>query len=144
MSNHLGTKRHCPECQGKFYDMGALEVRCPKCEFVFPIHLTSREEPLAQPKVAAKPKTKKAVPKDKDTIEEMGEVVELDDLDDLDDFYDDVGHLEEVEDHHEDPENDINSDDADDDMFIDEIGDDDVHIVDDLDNDDEYEEREAL
>ena len=28
----LGTKRTCPSCAAKFYDLGRRPARCPKCE----------------------------------------------------------------------------------------------------------------
>lgn len=145
MTASLGSKRHCPKCQSKFFDMGALEVCCPKCDYVFPIHLTPREKPLAKPLKSSKPVRYRvdaaSLSDDDEAIDGLGDVIELEELDD--DIYDDVDHLEEVEDHHEAPEVDINSDDADDEMFIDEIGKDDLHIIDDLDEDDLFEDREA-
>lgn len=144
MNASLGTKRQCPDCSAKFYDMGALEVACPKCAYAFPIHLTSREEPLARAVVAAplpaKAKHYKIASKDDDAIEGLGAVVELEEFDDE---FDDIDHLEEVEDHHEDPEVDVNGDDADDEMFIDDIADGDVHLIDEPDEED-YEARSGL
>lgn len=128
-----GTKRQCPKCQSKFYDMAAVEIHCPRCDYVFPIHLTPRETPLDKP---VPRRMKRAAAEER--IEGMGDVVELEELDD---DYADIGHLEEVEDHHEYPDTDINGDDAEDDMFIDEIGEDDIHIVDDPDMDElDYDE----
>lgn len=145
MNASLGTRRHCPECQSKFFDMGALEVKCPKCSFVFPIRLTSREVPLSVPALAAAPMSKKAKhyrldKADDEAIEGLGAVIELEELDD--DLYPDLDHLEEVESHQEIPEVDVNGDDADDEMFIDEIADGDVHLIDELD-DESHEEHEA-
>lgn len=31
----LGTKRTCPSCAAKFYDLGRRPARCPKCETEF-------------------------------------------------------------------------------------------------------------
>ena len=31
----LGTKRACPSCGAKFYDLGRRPARCPKCETEF-------------------------------------------------------------------------------------------------------------
>jgi uncharacterized protein (TIGR02300 family) len=142
MNASLGTKRQCPDCSAKFYDMGALKVACPKCAYAFPIHLTSREEPLADvvaAPLAAKAKHYKVASQEDDAIEGLGAVVELEEFDD--DEFDDVDHLEEVEDHLEAPEVDVNGDDADDEMFIDDIADGDVHLIDEPDGDDSYEAR---
>lgn len=31
----LGTKRTCPECAARFYDLGKMPCECPKCEHSF-------------------------------------------------------------------------------------------------------------
>lgn len=31
----LGTKRTCPECAARFYDLGKMPCECPKCEHAF-------------------------------------------------------------------------------------------------------------
>lgn len=139
MNASLGCKRHCPKCSAKFFDMNALQVRCPKCSYAFPLHLTSREKPLAPAKTLATPvksKTKRSLATGQDeakVINDLGALIELEELDD--DAYPDVDHLEEVTDHHEAAELDINGDDADDEMFIDEISDGDTHIIDDIEED---------
>lgn len=145
MNASLGTKRHCPECATRFYDLGALEVRCPKCAHPFEMvrqavaaPAVSVAAPLAEKPLLCR---KTEQDDDEDTLEGMGELVELEDLDDFSDD-DDFDHLEEVEEHHEDPEVDVNSDDAEDDMFIDELAEDDPHLIDEPDY--EAEEREAM
>lgn len=140
MNASLGTKRICPHCATKFYDFAALEVKCPKCGHAFPKAKASKTvvKPVI---VSAPPKKKKAPPREEEQdFEGMSAVVELEELDDFDDA--DIDHLEEVEDHLENPEVDVNSDDAEDDMFIDEIAEDDLHLVDEPDYD--VEERGTL
>lgn len=144
MNASLGTKRICPQCGAKFYDLGAAEVTCPKCAFIFPdVSVKAKSAPAVD---EPKPEPKRnghTIPEDDEDgeMEGMGKVVELEELDDFDD--EDIDHLEEVEDHHEDPEVDVNSDDADDEMFIDDLAENGLYIIDDLDEG-EFEEREAL
>ncbi|POF34128.1 TIGR02300 family protein [Roseibium marinum] len=103
----LGTKRLCPSCGAKYYDLNRDPITCPKCGTVFETVMTSRAAKAA--KVAEKPEEEEEddtpVP---DTVpleeadaetEDTGEVVpdledaevEVDDDDDADDgvFIDD-------------------------------------------------------
>lgn len=94
----LGTKRTCPSCAEKFYDLLKEPIECPMCEFSFiaePI-LPSKNEP-ATPKPKAEPEVKE------EEAEDTGdaEVVSLEDLDDgdTDDEEDpDVAAVAEIED----------------------------------------------
>ena len=43
----LGTKRACPSCGAKFYDLGRRPARCPKCETEFDPEL--EDAPKKQP-----------------------------------------------------------------------------------------------
>ncbi len=70
----LGTKRECPECAVKYYDLGRSPCACPKCG-------TSFEPDVAPPSRAAKAEK----PKVKEKTEaapavEKAEVVSLDEL----------------------------------------------------------------
>ncbi len=122
----LGTKRNCPECSARFYDFGAASpFTCPKCSHSFDVAAKAVEAaPVTLVKDAPKPKKNLDVEIDNtDSLdEEMGGVEALENFDD--EYGDtDVVSLEEVEDHHEDPDNDINGDDADDEMFMGSMGD---------------------
>lgn len=148
----FGTKRKCSECGAKFYDLGASEIQCPKCGTA--ILLVNAEPVVSSPEIVKAshimPSPKKMAEDLDDEAEELegiGHLIELEQLDDLED--EDVDHLEEVEDHHEDPSSDVNSDDADDDMFIDELTDAEPYLIEELDEEDftyydDDNDREAL
>jgi uncharacterized protein (TIGR02300 family) len=135
MNTQLGTKRICPECGAKFYDFNKSELCCPKCDHAWVIAAEAAVKPVA---VKAPPKPKPVVVADDDDDEgfaDLGAVAELENLDD--DDYEDYEHLEEVEDHHEEPEIRMDSDDAEDEMFIDELEENGFHIIDELNDDGE-------
>ena len=134
MNAQLGSKRFCPQCSTKFYDMNAQEIKCPKCDHKFPKPQAVKALSATGHAVSSRPKTKRRR-HEEDELENFGEVIELVEMDE--DELEDIIHLKEVEDHTEEPDLDKNSDDGDDGMFIDEIGDDDLHLVDDLDEDEE-------
>ena len=50
----LGTKRQCPSCGARFYDLNKKPNECPKCEHVF------------EPEVLLKPRKPRAVEKAKE------------------------------------------------------------------------------
>ena len=135
MNNALGTKRTCPACTAKFYDFGKQELSCPKCSHTWAIAVVGE---IKMDKPIPKPKKPKPVVYDDDGLDDMddfGPVAELEALDDED--YEDVDHLEEVEDHHENPDIRVDSDDAEDEMFIDELEENGFQIVDDFGEDSE-------
>jgi len=145
MNEALGTKRHCPQCQAKFYDLRANPVVCPKCAYTFPDESASSRKQHMNGKAAIKVKKPVVRVEEIEELKGMGEVHELEELDAFDE---DVGHLEEVEDHSEESDLDLNSDDADDDMFIDELAASDIHLVDEVEEDSldglEDEERDSV
>ena len=49
----LGTKRQCPSCSSRFYDLNKRPISCPKCQYAFEpeVLLKSRK-----PRAAEKPK----------------------------------------------------------------------------------------
>lgn len=133
MNETLGTKQHCDECGAKFYDMDRFPVICPKCGYQFPeddmeiviefdMDLDDGDE---------NDDLDIEVEEDEEIEGMSGGVAELENLNDLED--EDMDHLREVEDHHEEPENDVNSDDAEDEMFLDELPENSIHIIDDPD-----------
>jgi len=73
----LGTKRECPECAVKYYDLGRSPCVCPKCSTSFELDVAPpsravRAVKAEKPKAAEKPE---AAPPD-----EKVEVVSLDEL----------------------------------------------------------------
>lgn len=147
-SSALGTKRECPECGAKFFDLGATPVVCPKCKHTLKTDVKPKAKKVAPPKHLPKPKKPvkafddDAVGSDEE-IDEAGAVGELEDLDELDDAPE-VISLEEVEEHHEDKEVDPNSDDAEDEMFLEDLaGEADLFDTIEIDEDDESEDDDA-
>ena len=55
----LGTKRICPSCGAKFYDMHKSPIECLKCEFIFVPEAPKRPTQVATPAAAAAPEAKK-------------------------------------------------------------------------------------
>ena len=54
----LGTKRICPSCGAKFYDMHKSPIECLKCEFIFVPEAPKRPTRVTTPAAAA-PEAKK-------------------------------------------------------------------------------------
>jgi uncharacterized protein (TIGR02300 family) len=54
----LGTKRSCPSCQTRFYDLGKEQIVCPSCGVTFvPEQLlpSKADHAVAKPRVVAEP-----------------------------------------------------------------------------------------
>ena len=54
----LGTKRSCPSCQTRFYDLGKAEIVCPNCGVTFvPEQLlpSKADHAVSKPRVVAEP-----------------------------------------------------------------------------------------
>ncbi len=132
MTAALGTKRSCPDCGGKFYDFGASSIVCPKCKYAFSdsdlMASTSAVKEATIAIVSKSKSKKKAVPQTEDGEVEIKSLKAIETLE-ADEDYLDVDHFEEVEDHHEASEVDVNSDDADDEMFMDELAHGDVELL---------------
>ena len=66
----LGTKRDCPSCAAKFYDLGKNPCVCPKCKHEFvpdQVTKTKRAKPVEKPKEKAPVRPKaRAVDPDED------------------------------------------------------------------------------
>ena len=102
----LGTKRLCPTCGGKFYDLRKTPAECPYCEAVFnPDDLVRGKRAARSVAEDSKPVEKKP-PKKKEAVEddenlddiEVGEVdTDDDDDDDDDDILEDASDLGEDE-----------------------------------------------
>jgi uncharacterized protein (TIGR02300 family) len=48
----LGTKRVCPNCGTKYYDLNHDPIVCPKCSTIFEVATTTRRAAPAKPVVA--------------------------------------------------------------------------------------------
>lgn len=100
----LGTKRDCPSCGAKFYDLSKNPVACPKCKHEYVPDAgpkAKRVKPVEKPKEKA---PKRVVAEDDDTVsldamrdEELAadsdEDIDIDDVDvdvDVDDDADDA------------------------------------------------------
>lgn len=92
----LGTKRTCPNCSARFYDLDKDPIVCPKCAYAFVAEalLPSKSEHVVAPGVAAK-----VAPVDADDEEfDDVELVSLDEIEPEDkDDDDDVVAIEDVE-----------------------------------------------
>ena len=119
----LGTKRLCPNCGAKYYDLNRSPILCPRCSAPFDPHMVAKARPAA------------AVV-DEDEAEEEEEVgltpefVPLEDAEDADG--DDVPEIEDTE---------IEDDDAVDDTFLEEDEEDEGDVSDIIGDVDEEEER---
>lgn len=136
MSANLGTKRQCPKCTAKFYDLGATgAIPCPKCKHQW------KEGAEKKAKAKAKPKNEIPVPVKKvavkkpvgDPLDDLPEVEDGDEIAELEPIEDDgveIVSLEEVEEHEEEKESNPDGDDAEDEMFTEISGEE--KLVDDL------------
>ncbi len=92
VSDELGTKRTCPNCAARFYDLNKNPIICPKCEqaFVAEQLLPSKADLPTRAKPVDKPVVEE-VKKDEGELEKDPVVVSLEDLedDDSDDDADD-------------------------------------------------------
>ena len=90
-----GTKRTCPHCGAKYYDLGKSPVLCPKC---------GKEFVLVQPKAPRATEAKKApvepeeAVRDPAAVEAGAEVISLDEVEEeSDDTGEDIPDVEDVE-----------------------------------------------
>ena len=49
----LGTKRACPSCASRFYDLGKRPIECPKCAFSFEPEALYKQRRGRQPEPVA-------------------------------------------------------------------------------------------
>jgi uncharacterized protein (TIGR02300 family) len=106
----LGTKRICPNCGTKYYDLNRSPIICPKCGTVFAL-VAAASAAKARAQAAAK------APVEEEEVEAVPEKdAELVSLEEADDEAADSGavKVEGVEDEHEA----VEGDDADDDTFL--------------------------
>jgi uncharacterized protein (TIGR02300 family) len=109
----LGTKRSCPSCQTRFYDLGKEEIVCPSCGVTFVAEqlLPSKaDQAVSKPRVVAEPapveepeaepdiKAHDASDTGDDDIAEVEDVAEDTELSDDDEFLEEVEEDAEVSD----------------------------------------------
>lgn len=132
MSNaKLGEKRDCASCGIKFYDFNKTTPTCPKCGTVYVAPKENAKARKVAPVKAAAKVAKKPVKKIEAPVDEEGldleafsdiEVEGEDDaIEDIEDIEEDVENLSELE-AREMGDDRVNTDDADDDLLIDEMG----------------------
>ncbi len=146
-SGNLGSKRVCPKCDAKFYDFGAVTpIKCPKCGHSWS-EGAKKKPSLAKKEAKTTPKPVRKINRSDDELLglegdlpdiEDGEAVE--ELEPMEDDSVELTSLEEVEEHEEAEESDPNSDDAEDDMFTEMVGD--QKIVDDFEEHDEEDDED--
>lgn len=99
-----GTKRLCPSCGARFYDMKRNPVTCPTCEADVPVETASKVKKAAPVKEAApreEPKAKPAVSDELPEDDAIDAVID-DDIEDIDDDDDDDTLIEDASDLEED------------------------------------------
>lgn len=103
----LGTKRLCPSCGAKYYDLNRDPITCPKCGTIFEIVMVSRSAKAAKAAAVAE--------EEDEEDDDAPEIVTLEEADaEAEGGDDDVPDLDDEEDV------DLGDDDsADDDVFID-------------------------
>lgn len=102
----LGTKRTCPSCSAKFYDLLKEPSECPICEFTFVA------EPLLPSKndTVVKVKEEAETPAEEKSEDEV-EVVSLEDVEEGDDAEDpDIAAIADIEDVEVDDDSDSEAD----------------------------------
>ncbi|WP_246104892.1 TIGR02300 family protein [Rhodoligotrophos appendicifer] len=94
----LGTKRTCPNCSTRFYDLEKDPIHCPKCSYSFVAEslLPSKMDQMVP--VAPAPKVEPKVVDDEEEFEDV-ELVSLEDIEEdvKDDDEEDVPAIEDVE-----------------------------------------------
>ncbi|WP_038035289.1 TIGR02300 family protein [Thermopetrobacter sp. TC1] len=92
----LGTKRTCPNCEARFYDLNKDPIECPKCHHTFTVEpiLPSKQDHEAKPEEAPAPEPAEEVAEDV-----VAEAVELaaEDVDEVESVADVDVDLEEVD-----------------------------------------------
>jgi uncharacterized protein (TIGR02300 family) len=108
----LGTKRSCPSCQTRFYDLGKEEIVCPNCGVTFvpeqllpskADHQTTKARVVAEPEPVPEPeieveKAEETVDTGDDDIADVEDVGEDTELADEDEFLEEVEEDAEVSD----------------------------------------------
>ena len=74
----LGTKRVCPSCAARFYDLQKRPIECPKCAFTFEpeVLLKQRRTRVPEPVAKAVPEPEEEEEEDAEETEDEEEAVE--------------------------------------------------------------------
>lgn len=129
----IGEKRTCPSCSVKYYDLGKSPAVCPKCSHAFDFKAAEKKVVAIKPKKAPAPeKPAKGVTVHLDETDEDIDLTAFDDgdkevvgpddieVDDVVEPEEEIVGLEAVEDR-EPKEDIINSDDGEEEAFIDDM-----------------------
>jgi uncharacterized protein (TIGR02300 family) len=137
----LGTKRHCPKCASKFYDLNKNPAQCPICSHSFdpeaPVKKRGKRKTQKVTADDAKSQVMQAASKKRKNAEDDGiDLPEFDDLGIIEEM-DDMDDMDEVEGIKGKPS--TKEDDDDDDAFMDDddMIDDDDDELNEEDDDDE-------
>ena len=103
----LGTKRSCPSCQTRFYDLGKEEIVCPNCGVTFvpeqllpskADHAVSKPRVVAEPVAAPEPEVEPDEIKVDDVVDAGDDdIADVEDVGEDTELADDDEFLEEVE-----------------------------------------------
>lgn len=100
----LGTKRACPSCHTRFYDLGKEEIVCPNCGVTFvPEQLlpSKADQAVSKPRVVAEPAPAPEPEPDaiKADVDDAGDddIADVEDVAEDTELADDDEFLEEVE-----------------------------------------------
>ncbi len=77
----LGTKRLCPSCGAKYYDLNRDPITCPKCGTIFEIVAAAPARSVAAPKSKPKPAEKVAAASETEEDEVDPNLVSLEEAD---------------------------------------------------------------
>jgi hypothetical protein len=155
---NLGTKRTCPKCGAKFFDFDKDPIVCPKCSHKFKAEAAtklSRSKGKAVKAAPASAKKKTFGESEEEALlksmalpdEAMEDAPELEELEVEEDDGPEITSLEEIEEHQEEEEVDADGDDAEDEMYMNELAeesmmDDLEELLEEAEEDDEDEEEE--
>ena len=77
----LGTKRVCPSCAARFYDLQKRPIECPKCAFSFePEAMYKQRRPRQPEAVAVQPASAESEDEETENEEEEGEEAESEEV----------------------------------------------------------------
>lgn len=69
----LGTKRVCPSCGARFYDLSKRPIECPKCAYAFEPEALYKQRRPRQPEAAETGNTVEAEEEEDETVENEDE-----------------------------------------------------------------------
>ena len=114
-----GTKRVCPSCGARFYDLNRTPISCPLCQAVYQMPVAaSRRNGRAQPAPVEEKKTQEAEAAPR--VAERSKAVSLEEAEEAGAEADDISEDEEIVDIGDDDDTEIPPDDDDNDTFLEE------------------------